>query len=56
MVHFAVSSGAEIIAEGIETEAELAILAELGVGLGQGYLLGRPAAAETFNPALSSAA
>jgi len=34
--------GATTIAEGIETEAERAAVAELGVTLGQGYLLGRP--------------
>ena len=33
---------ADVVAEGIETEAELAVLRELGVGGGQGYLLGRP--------------
>jgi diguanylate cyclase (GGDEF)-like protein len=43
LVEFARSNGAAIIAEGIETEAELASLRELGVELGQGYLLGRPA-------------
>jgi EAL domain-containing protein (putative c-di-GMP-specific phosphodiesterase class I)/DNA-binding NarL/FixJ family response regulator len=45
LVHFAAETGCELIAEGIETEAELAALRELGVGLGQGYLLGRPAPA-----------
>ena len=33
----------EIVAEGIETLGELAVLRELGVALGQGYLLARPA-------------
>jgi EAL domain-containing protein (putative c-di-GMP-specific phosphodiesterase class I) len=42
LVHFAAETGCELIAEGIETEAELAALGDLGVGLGQGYLLGRP--------------
>jgi diguanylate cyclase (GGDEF)-like protein len=37
------SFGAEIVAEGIEQPAELAILQELGVELGQGFLWGRPA-------------
>lgn len=45
MRHFAVSTGCSMIAEGIETEAELAALRSLGVALGQGYHLGRPAAA-----------
>ena len=30
------------LAEGIETDAELAFLAEHGCALGQGYHLGRP--------------
>lgn len=34
-----------VLAEGIETQAELVTLNELGVQYGQGYLLGRPAAA-----------
>jgi EAL domain-containing protein (putative c-di-GMP-specific phosphodiesterase class I) len=33
-----------IIAEGIETEAELTTLADLGVRYGQGYHLAEPAA------------
>ncbi len=36
--------GSQLIAEGVETEAELKALAGLGVRLGQGYLLGRPRA------------
>ncbi len=42
MVNFAEEIGATIIAEGIETEAELKTLRELKVQKGQGYLLGRP--------------
>lgn len=34
--------GAKVIAEGIETEADLDRLREIGVPYGQGYLLGRP--------------
>jgi EAL domain-containing protein (putative c-di-GMP-specific phosphodiesterase class I) len=36
----------EVIAEGIETSAQLEALRVLGAGLGQGYLLGRPSAAK----------
>ncbi len=44
-VQFAGHSGQlQLIAEGIETAAEQATLHELGVQLGQGYLLGRPEA------------
>ena len=42
LIGFAAELGAEIVAEGIETEAELETLRGLGVGLGQGYLLGPP--------------
>ncbi|MEX1173119.1 MAG: EAL domain-containing protein [Chloroflexota bacterium] len=41
---FALKSGCQLIAEGIETQAERASLQDLSVELGQGYLLGRPAA------------
>ncbi len=34
--------GAEVVAEGIEVEAELRCVADLGARLGQGYFLGRP--------------
>ncbi|MEM7471883.1 MAG: EAL domain-containing protein [Pseudomonadota bacterium] len=43
LVGFAEQTEAKIVAEGIETEAELAALRALRVPLGQGYLLGRPA-------------
>jgi EAL domain-containing protein (putative c-di-GMP-specific phosphodiesterase class I) len=36
--------GARVIAEGIETADQLTLVRELGIGAGQGYLLGRPAA------------
>ena len=42
---FADRIGSTIIAEGIEREGELQALLELGIEYGQGYLLGRPAAA-----------
>jgi PAS domain S-box-containing protein len=45
MCHFASSAGCDLIAEGIETEAEMAALLKLGIPLGQGFLLGRPTAA-----------
>jgi EAL domain-containing protein (putative c-di-GMP-specific phosphodiesterase class I) len=43
LVYFGRETQSRIIAEGIETEAELAALKGLGVPMGQGYLLGRPA-------------
>jgi EAL domain-containing protein (putative c-di-GMP-specific phosphodiesterase class I)/DNA-binding response OmpR family regulator len=50
IVYFARSSHCRLVAEGIETTAELAMLRSLGVDLGQGYVLGRPAAAERWSP------
>jgi PAS domain S-box-containing protein len=44
---FASRAGCQVIAEGIEDNAELEMLRELRVPLGQGYLLGRP---EPFPP------
>jgi EAL domain-containing protein (putative c-di-GMP-specific phosphodiesterase class I) len=41
--YFAGRTSCRLIAEGIETEAELATLRALDVQLGQGFLLGRPA-------------
>jgi diguanylate cyclase (GGDEF)-like protein len=35
-------SNTRVIAEGIETQAELLVLRDLGIGFGQGYHLGRP--------------
>ena len=43
-VSFGHRIGAHLLAEGIERRADLAALASLGVELGQGYLLGKPAA------------
>lgn len=51
ILHFAAAANCQVIAEDIETEAELAMVTELGVTLGQGYLLGRPAPAETWSDA-----
>ena len=34
--------GCQVIAEGIETEAELAVVLSIGITLGQGYLMHRP--------------
>jgi EAL domain-containing protein (putative c-di-GMP-specific phosphodiesterase class I) len=44
MQHFARTSRRRLVAEGVETEAEAAILSDLGIRLAQGYLFGRPAA------------
>jgi hypothetical protein len=51
LVHFAAEAGCSVDAEGIETQAERATVTELGVTLGQGYLLAKPAPAETWHVA-----
>lgn len=43
MVQFAKDTNATVVAEGIETAAELRTLKDIGVQLGQGYFLGKPA-------------
>ena len=48
LVHFATAADCQVIAEGIETEAELSTVIGLRVSLGQGYLLGRPAPAASW--------
>ncbi|MDJ0459330.1 EAL domain-containing protein [Arthrobacter sp. NQ7] len=42
MVQFAQETGATIVAEGLETEDDLATTRNLGIHAGQGYLLGHP--------------
>jgi EAL domain-containing protein (putative c-di-GMP-specific phosphodiesterase class I) len=48
LVSFAAETGAQIVAEGVETEDELVVLRQLGVRYAQGYYLGRPAGLETL--------
>lgn len=48
LVTFASQTGAEIIAEGIETAAELDVLRGLGIRYGQGYFLCRPTAVDSI--------
>ena len=42
MVYFATKRRIQLVAEGVETEAELKALRSLAIPYGQGYLLGRP--------------
>jgi diguanylate cyclase (GGDEF)-like protein len=42
LTRFAETFGTVLVAEGIETEAELQVVRDLGIELGQGYFLGRP--------------
>jgi EAL domain-containing protein (putative c-di-GMP-specific phosphodiesterase class I) len=48
LVTFAAQTGADIIAEGIETAAELDVVRGLGIRYGQGYFLCRPTSAESI--------
>ena len=50
LIHFSAETGSTLVAEGVETAAELATLKELGVNKAQGYFLGRPiSAAQLLN-------
>jgi EAL domain-containing protein (putative c-di-GMP-specific phosphodiesterase class I) len=44
--HFSRKVGCQLIAEGIETDREIAVLRSLDISLGQGYALGRPRAVD----------
>jgi EAL domain-containing protein (putative c-di-GMP-specific phosphodiesterase class I) len=44
MVEIARAVDARIVAEMVETEEQAALMAELGVSFGQGWLFGRPGA------------
>jgi PAS domain S-box-containing protein len=48
LLHFAGATDCHVVAEGIETEAERAVLEKLEIPFGQGYLFGRPAVASTW--------
>lgn len=44
------SLGIEVVAEGVETEAQRDLLLHHGCHIGQGFLMGRPQARETIHP------
>ena len=50
LVTFADDHGCEVIAEGVETEAERDALRDAGVHLGQGYFVGRPVPVDRCSP------
>lgn len=51
---FAAAVDAHLVAEGIETRAELRALTTLGVSAGQGFFLGRPGPLRAHHPASSA--
>lgn len=55
LVAFSEKTGCRIVAEGVETEAELHKLRELGIHKGQGYFLGIPQDAGDFAAKFTSA-
>jgi EAL domain-containing protein (putative c-di-GMP-specific phosphodiesterase class I) len=53
LVQFCHNKGVKVVAEGIETSADLVTVIEIGVDYGQGFYLGRPAFEfSTINPEL----
>ena len=46
----ALSSGTQVIAEGIETAAEFKYIRDIGIACGQGYFIARPAPIPPLNP------
>jgi len=46
----ALSSGTQVIAEGIETAAEFRVIRDIGIACGQGYFIARPTPTPPLNP------
>ena len=46
----ALSSGTQVIAEGIETAAEFRVIRDIGIACGQGYFIARPTPIPPLNP------
>ena len=46
----ALSSGTQVIAEGIETDAEFRVIRDMGIACGQGYFIARPSSIPPLNP------
>ena len=46
----ALSSGTQVIAEGIETAAEFRVIRDIGIACGQGYFIARPNSIPPLNP------
>jgi len=46
----ALSSGTQVIAEGIETAADFKVIRDIGIACGQGYFIARPSPVPPLNP------
>lgn len=44
------SCGSRVVAEGVETEAELRVVKDIGIALGQGYFIARPSPTPVLTP------
>ena len=51
LVTFAASSGAQLVAEGLETPEQIRVIGDLGVELGQGYGIAAPRSGDQLNAA-----
>lgn len=56
LISVAETTGAELVAEGLEREADLVVVRDLGIRYGQGYLLGRPVEVPVYTVPISRAA
>lgn len=54
MISFAQTLELQVVAEGVETEAQRRLLIETGIDLAQGYLFGRPMTMETLTSTFSA--
>jgi diguanylate cyclase (GGDEF)-like protein len=54
ILHLSAAIGADMIAEGVETEAEAATLVDLGYSMAQGYLFARPMPVEDLSRLIAS--
>ena len=55
IIQMAHKLGIQVVAEGVETEAQRALLLAAGCDYGQGYLFSRPLAPAAFEPLLQQA-
>ncbi len=54
ILHLSTAVGADMIAEGVETEAEASALVDLGYSVAQGYLFAKPMPIDDFTIMLAT--